>query len=247
MERICKAPSQPAAWFHQGTAFHSAIEAYEREYRELPPDDVTGIFEDEYDRLIAADMERQPDLSKWMTGGRVKTVDDIPRRRERGIEQVKGYLRYAANDPGRVWLTPSGTPAVEVEFSLDFDGIEVIGFVDQVWQYETGQIGPRDPKTGTKIPEWDIQLGVYRWAIHRLFGFLPSWGDFWMAKNGGPLAPVDLTVFTWDLLATWFHQLDKGIREGVFLPNPGDSCRTCGVHEFCSAVGSRSNEYPPIP
>ncbi|MEU8086373.1 PD-(D/E)XK nuclease family protein [Micromonospora sp. NPDC049101] len=247
LEKVARAPGRPAAWFHMGTAFHSAAEMWEKNFRQDFPGDIIDFYTAEYDRLIAADMEREPDLSRWMTGGRTRAEDDIARRRVRGAEQVQGYMDYALADPGRVWTDQDGLPALETEFRLDLDGVEVVGFIDCLWQYGTGEVGPRDWKTGTKLPDWPLQLGVYRIAIQELFGFLPTWGDFYMCKNNAPVAPVDLTRFTHEWVTRQFHNLENGIQAGVFLPNPGDGCRTCGVAEHCTAVGNPASEYAPSP
>ncbi|GIJ38479.1 hypothetical protein Vwe01_18040 [Micromonospora andamanensis] len=243
LERIARAPTRPAAWFHQGTAFHLAVETWERNSRQDFPGDITDLYLWEYDRLIAADREREPNPARWLTGGRTKAEDDISRRRERGAAQVEGYMDWALRNSGRVFWGPDG-PAVEVEFRLNLDGVEVVGFIDQLWQYGSGAVGPRDLKTGSKLPDWPLQLGVYRIAVEELFGFLPRWGDFYMAKNNAPEKPVDLSRFTREWVTRQFHMLEDGIQAGAFLPNPGDSCRTCGVAEFCTALGNRASEYP---
>lgn len=244
LEKVAKAPSRPAAWFAQGTAFHTAAEVWEAGYRQDHPDDIVDRYLAEYDRSIAEATEREPDLSRWLTGGRVKAPDDIGRRRTRGAEQVEGYLGYALGSEDRVWLI-DGVPAVEVEFRLDLDGVTILGYIDQIIHWRTGQIGPRDLKTGTKRPDWPFQLGVYALAIEDMFGFLPQWGDYYMAKDNRPDAPVDLSPFTRAKLTRWFHDMDKSVNAGLFMPNPGDHCRTCGVTDFCSAVGPRADEYPP--
>lgn len=236
LERVESVPPRPAAWLAQGTAFHKAIEEWERSLRQMPADRVRAIYCEEYTRLIGEGLDAEPNLDRWLTGGRTKASDDIDRRRQRGLEQVNGYLSWAASSGDRVWLMYGDTPAVEVEFSLDLDGIQVVGFIDQIKEWSTGQVGPSDLKTGSKRPDWPIQLGVYALAIEEMFGFRPAWGDFYIAKMGRPDPPVDLTGFTRERVTAWFHMLDRAIREGLFLPNPGDSCRTCGVSEYCEAT-----------
>lgn len=245
LEKLAKAPQRPAAWFAQGIAFHTVAETWEANFRQDPPGDMVDLFETEYDRLIAEGMEREPDLGLWLTGGRVRASDDISRRRARGTEQVLAYLGYALASPDRVWLIGGTEPALEVEFSLDLDGVTVKGYIDQIIQWSTGQIGPRDLKTGSKRPHWPFQLGVYALAIEEMFGFLPQWGDYYMAKDSRPDPAVDLTAFTRSKVTRWFHDMDKAVNAGLFMPNPGDHCRTCGVSDFCSAVGPRAAEYPP--
>lgn len=245
LERVARAPATPAAWFAQGIAFHTGAEKWEGSLRELSEGETTALYDSEYDRLIAEGLQKEPDANRWLTGGRVRGTDDIQRRKIRGREQLEAYFRYAKAAPERILPLSDDEVAVEVPFTLNLDGLEVIGFIDEVVEWPGGIIGPRDLKTGSKRPDWAFQLGVYRLAIQDLFGILPSWGDYYMAKDNKPDPPVNLTGFTRDKLTRWFHDMDSAATSGIFLPNPGDACRTCGVAQFCSAVGSRANEYPP--
>ncbi|MEV6638056.1 PD-(D/E)XK nuclease family protein [Actinoplanes sp. NPDC051470] len=247
LERVARAPAKPAAWFAQGIAYHTASEAWERSFRELSDRETTDRYDREYDRLIAQGMQQEPDPNRWLTGGRVKGSDDIPRRKERGREQLKAYFRYARAAPEKTVRVTDEDAAVEVPFRLDLDGIEIVGFIDTIVEWPGGIIGPRDWKTGSKRPDWPLQLGVYALAVEDVLGVRPMWGDFYMAKDGKPDRPVNLQRFTRGRLTRWFHNLDQSIRAGLFLPNPGDACRTCGVSEFCTAVGSRPDVYPPTP
>ena len=219
---------------------------WEASGRSIPEDAVVALYGEEYDRLIAQGRQVEPDVSRWMTGGRTKGADDIERRRGRGAGQLRAYLAYARTAPERVLAIGGGEVAAEVAFSLNLGGVEVIGYIDEVIEWPNGEIGPRDLKTGSKRPDWPFQLGVYRWAVHELFGVLPTWGDYYMAKDGKPDPPVDLRPFTRARLERWFRDMDRAVRTGLFLPNPGDQCRTCGVAAFCSARGSRADEYPPM-
>lgn len=83
-----KAPRSPAAWFAQGIAVHSAAEYYENSLGGADLDAVQEHYGAEYNRLISEGLETEPDLSKWLTGGRVRAADDIHRRRERGLEML---------------------------------------------------------------------------------------------------------------------------------------------------------------
>ena len=190
-------------------------------------------------------MTKEPDTSRWLTGGRVKGADDIIRRRERGAEQLRAYFQYARAAPETVLAISDDEKAVEVEFRLDLDGVEIVGLIDQVIEWPGAIIGPRDLKTGSKRPDWAFQLGVYRIAIQELFGVLPDWGDYYMAKDSRADPPINLTGFTRERLTRLFHDMDSAVHHGLFLPNPGDACRTCGVSDFCTAIGKHADEYPP--
>lgn len=239
LEKVAQAPRYPAAWFHQGTAFHHAIELWELSGREMDPGDVVMEYFLKYDEEHAASLASEPNIDVWLTGGRVKPADDIERRRIRGSEQVTAYIAWALTSEWEPVVLPDGSRACEVEFELDLDGVRVIGSIDQVVTHKpSGRWVVRDLKTGSKLPSGVMQLVVYDLGIEELFGFRPSWGDYYMAKDGKPTAPYQLDVFTREYVTNAFHVLDRGVREGIFLPNPGDACRTCGVSRFCSEVGS---------
>ncbi|MCG5459598.1 PD-(D/E)XK nuclease family protein [Micromonospora sp. PSH03] len=242
---MAKAPQTPAAWFAQGSAFHDAAEMWERSLRDASERETVTLYEATYDRLIAEGLKREPDPNRWLTGGRVKGSDDITRRKAKGADQIRAFLRYAHSAPERPLSLGGDEVAVEVEFRLNLDGIEVLGYIDAVEEFPGGALLPRDYKTGTKTPVWPFQLGVYGLAIEELFGVRPVWGDYYLAKNGKPDPPINLERFNRDRVTRWFHDMDEAVTAGLFLPAPGDGCRTCGVQTFCSARGVRTNDYPP--
>lgn len=240
LEKVVKVPRAPAGWFAQGIAAHAAIEWYERSGREVPGDALREYALSEYDRLVQEDREREPNLAAWLTGGRVKAEDDLSRRRDRTAEMVAGYVRYSESAPERPLDLGGEEYAVEVPFSINLGGIEVIGYIDQIIEWPGGRLTPRDLKAGSKRPDWAIQLAVYDVAIAEMFDQPPGgWGDFYMLKDERPDRPVDLGNLPRPVLAEWFATLDEAINAGHFLPNPGDACRTCGVAAFCQAVGGR--------
>ena len=229
----------------QGTAFHEVVEEWERSGRTLEVAYLQEQYRQIYDAGINAERERVPDLSEWLTGGRTKPENDIAARREKGTAQVVGYVEYARNAEWRMAELPDGSPAIEWKFRVDFDGIEVIGAIDQVIVWPNGTYGVRDLKTGTKKPEWAFQLGIYALAWDYYFGQRIQWGDFYMAKNNAPTDPLDLSAFTWERVSRWVGNMDKAVRLGLFVPNVGDACRICLVRRFCDAVGAEPEVYPP--
>lgn len=247
LTKIEQAPQTPAAWFFQGIAFHVAIEAWEKSLRELPDEMVTQLYVSEYRKQETRAKGVEPDVSKWLTGGRVKPENDVVRRLERGEAQVKDYMAWARSkaDEWRIWQFLPGEAACELPFSLHFGDVEVIGSIDQVVEFRDGTLRPRDLKTGTKLPDTAFQLAVYDFALEELFGFKCQWGDFYMAKNTDATDPRDLSYYTRERLTRWFENMDRAVRLGIFLPNPGDVCRTCGVRRYCDAGGGDSDEYAP--
>lgn len=230
----------PAAWFVQGTAFHSTVEEWEVSGRSFPESVLHEVYLSHWNTEMDKYLTVEPDTSKWQTGGRVKPEDDIPRRRERGWEQVKGYVGYSlANSEWRILQLADGDYAIEYPFDMTLGEVRIIGSIDQIVEHvPTGRLMVRDLKTGSKLPSTPLQLGVYDLAIEQDWGFRTGWGDFYMAKNNAPTEPYDLSHYSLELVSDWFHKLEAGIKNEVFIPNPGDACRTCGVSQFCSAVGT---------
>jgi hypothetical protein len=233
----------PAAWTLQGTAVHAAIEQFELSGRSLPLAEVIDFYYLTWDTGLTKLEEAEPNKDLWLTGTwNVKGPTDAARRRERGAAQVAAYLDHVRSSPFEIWESPGG-PAVELEFRIELGGVEVLGYIDQVLEAPDGELWVRDIKTGTKLPESALQLGVYAEAVYQLSGIRPRWGDYFMCKNNAPTKPYDLSSYTADRLGRWFARLDRAVQVGAFIPNPGDACRTCSVSRWCDAVGSDPDTY----
>lgn len=228
-----------------GSAFHHAIEEYELSSRTLSVEEARELYFEYYDREVESELEKGPDKSLWMTGGNKKGETDIVDRRVKGADQVHIYINYAEahEDEWRIYpIGPRGL-AVELEFNIEFGGVMVKGFIDQVRQYRDGRIVPVDLKSGTREPASGFQLAVYAQAINEYMGVLPTSGCFFMPKLKRDQSLVgdvwkDLTPWDRDMLDGMFRQFDTAERAGIYLPNPGDGCRTCGVAEFCRVNGN---------
>lgn len=232
-----KAPSRPAAWFTHGTAVHAAIEHYERSGRTATTEECIEAFEVAWERGIMKDFEKEPDLSAWMTGGRRKPETDFEHRYQEGKDQVLAYLEYIETSGEAIWIAPDGRLAVELEIEFTLSDVRVIVYIDQVVISPDGRLVVRDLKTGSSYNS-PIQLGVYDLALEAQYGIRAFWGDFWLAKKAKPDTPTDLRPYTRERVGAWFAQMDRGVKEGIFIPSPSDKCRNlCGVSQWCTAVG----------
>ncbi|MDT0472809.1 PD-(D/E)XK nuclease family protein [Streptomyces sp. DSM 41014] len=244
LEKIVKAPQNQAGWFIQGTAYHEAIEKWEKSFRSVGPDVMAEWYEEAWDREMSRALAIEPDTSRWLTGGVTKPAKDIERRRERGRGQVEAYFEYAIDAPERVWEPVDGMPAVELPFTISFGEVVVKGYIDQVMEYPDGHLRVRDLKTGTKLPDTAFQLAVYDHALHDMFDVKPGFGDYFMAKNNAPTDAWNLQDYDREKVTRWFRGMDRAVRLGIFLPNPGDACRTCTVRRFCDFNGVDARQYP---
>lgn len=243
--RVLRLRRSPAAWSIQGSAVHAAVELWEKSGRQASMKDLLNIFEETWDRLIGEARRREPNPAAWMTGGRKRTDKDIADRHALGREQISTYLAFARNDILRVWTLPdTGEPASEVEFREDFGGVEVLGYIDLIMQDpRTGALLVRDLKTGTKKPVGHTQLAVYRHAILKKYGVDARWGDYWMAKYGTTEPRIYLGDIPLRRIESRFQMMDFSERNGIYLPNVGDHCRSiCDVARYCPDIGGQAPE-----
>jgi CRISPR/Cas system-associated exonuclease Cas4 (RecB family) len=196
----------------------------------------TDVYESAWRLHLSRMLKDEPDTDKWMTGNpRTKGSVDLSRRFGRGVEQLERYIHNALNEGWTIWETPDYEPAIELPFKIFLGTIEVVGYIDQIREYPDGSLRIVDLKSGTKIPAWDFQLGVYRLAIIESYGVEINDGSFLMLKDDKEVGPTDLTRYTSERLKAWFDGLNRGIESESFIPNVGDQCRICSVWKYCSA------------
>lgn len=227
-----------------GSAFHHAIEEYELADRNMTIDQAQEIYRIDYDKRLAVEQERVPEDHLWLTGGKTRADTDKANRRERGADQVATYINYAEAhaDVWRIWPVGEKGKAIELKFEVDFGGVNVLGYIDQIREFADGSIVPVDLKSGTKEPVSSMQLATYAHAVNDNMGILPMTGIYFMPKtrrDGSLVGDVrrDLSAWTKPLLDKMYSGFDKAERSGVYLPSPGDACRVCTVQDACSVMG----------
>ncbi|MFF3673597.1 RecB family exonuclease [Streptomyces sp. NPDC002120] len=234
LQRIEKVPQLQAGWFAQGTATHVALEGYEKSGRRMDLDTCLAIATEAWQQETADMYAKDSNLENWLKGGKKSTEQDLTERFAKVQEHVAGYIAWCETNREHEWLytMPDGTPASEVSFELDVNGVRVIGAIDLIIETPKGLI-VRDIKTGTKIPPSPIQLAVYRWAVERLTGILPYQADYFMTKDGKPSKPVKVDKYSWAMVESWFKHLEAGVQNNVFPANPGE-CFPCTVKNSCT-------------
>lgn len=224
---------RPAAWLPQGTAFHEAVERFERSGGVMTPEDTVTAFTEAYSREIGALSADTPNHWVWFASGPYRGPQDIERRYGLGAEQIERYIAYKEAHPEERIVTLNDQPAIELAYQVMFGKVEVRGYIDQVVAIREGKPFPRDLKTG-KTPGSDFQLATYAYALLLLHGVEVTVGDYWMAQKGGPTHPYDLTEWTLEHLIDIYGRVDEKIRNEEFEPNPKESlCRMCDVYNAC--------------
>jgi putative RecB family exonuclease len=236
----------PAAWLAQGTAFHLAVEGWEQAGRsELF--DICQAYVVAYDAEIAAFRSRQPDLTRWSHSPRSKVEDDIQSRRERGEQQVKSYQLYAESNNFMIKDIDDFTLAIEVPFEVEIGGVVIKGAIDQILVDPLG-VEVRDLKTGNREATY-LQLGIYAFVVEKIFGWPVTRASYYYAKDSKivTLSRKDLDRYSEEYLTSMFQSLETGIKEQVFIPNPGDGCLFCPVKDYCREKGSKPMPIGPKP
>ncbi|MEU9404762.1 PD-(D/E)XK nuclease family protein [Streptomyces sp. NPDC048281] len=231
LQRIRGVDSRPAAWSHQGTAFHAAIETYEEGGRRLTADQVADLFHADYTALVNKSLKAEPDLDRWMTAG-TDGRSDIEGRYVLGMDQTRAYVRWAEENQPSIWKDEQG-PGIERHLTADIGGVTVQGYVDQLLNQPDGSVRVRDLKTGSTKSKFQLQ--TYGVLARKVLGVRVRDADWYMAKTGGPSRPVDLTEVTEDDVAERFVAMDQGVKAGLFPARPGFHCRFCDVSHACAA------------
>jgi putative RecB family exonuclease len=234
LARIDKVWSRPAAWLAQGSAVHEAAEWWERTGRAGTLEDMTTVYTESYEKHIGEACEITPNFDWWFASGPYGGEQDTERRYLIGMEQLGRYVEWYEKHPEEViWISPDGTPGIELGFDIDLDGVLVRGYLDAVIETEKGLI-VRDNKTGNH-PGDDFQLGVYGVALAEQFGIdPPQLGDYWMGKSGKPTYPFNIGEWTRERVSERFRELEDNIKAERFEPLPEPSkCQFCDVSYSC--------------
>lgn len=153
---------------------------------------------------------------------------------ENGPLMVRNYHAYMRQLLGNGWQIAG----VETKFELILDGDVLLrGFIDRVMINPNGEAEVHDIKTGTRAPAWTLQLGAYSLGAQQAFGFKPTLGRYYMARQGETTPPASLLHYTPELLSDWFGKARKAIEAEVFVPHVTAMCTSCSVRDYCAAVG----------
>lgn len=239
LEKVERVPSKPAWWFPGGSAVHTATEWYDkgqagdRDAAELWAD----AFKLEVDKVAAGTDVPQ---EKWRAGGRASK--DYPNKNDgawwndHGPAMVQGWIDFRNTTAWKLL-------EVEVEVNGTLGGAPVKAYIDRVFATPEGELAVVDLKAGSRAPESTYQLGWYADQYEQIFGQRPSVGAFWMARQNKMTEPESLHNWTRARLDRWVGKFMVAREHEIYIPKVSSSCRTCGVNDYCAAVGgSKAHE-----
>ncbi|WP_327294442.1 RecB family exonuclease [Streptomyces sp. NBC_01197] len=239
LQRVERVVPRPAAWSTQGTAFHSAAEAFEKSDRTATADEMVDLYSDFFSRKINGDLQKEPDLKRWLTAG-PPAGEDIEARYRLGRQQVREYVAWSTETQPKIWKTPEGKPGLELYFKVEIGGVQVRGYIDQLPEEPDSSVRVRDLKTGSTKSKFQIK--TYKVAVEKVYGVQVNRGDWYLGKTGklSPVKGVDLSEVTEEEVGARYAAMDAGVKAGNFPANPGFDCRFCDVSHACSFSRSKS-------
>jgi hypothetical protein len=204
--------------------------------------DAAAVFAAEFAKATAEEQAKSgyPEISSWFWSGNQKPETAMANWDANGPILVQRVIDwYETHEDVSIWHTPDGTPSIELALEVKFGIVPVKMAIDVVFQMGTALVVV-DWKTSAKAPENPRQLGIYASGIELEYGIRPKYGAYFLPKDEQPFQrPIDLTApqFGIPYLTSEFELFHKGRTEGIFVANPGRSCRMCGVGHACLANG----------
>jgi hypothetical protein len=224
--------------------------------------DVDAVFRQEFDEALADDVAKSGfPLKNWFRNGMTRPeVAAASWRDERGPESVRQFIRWYESSDHKVWITPDGRPALELELRVTFGEIPVVMYIDLITESPAG-LTIIDYKSGWLKPHNPGQLGFYACGVELAYGreWRPLWGAHFLTRGTGPKGakPEDKTYFQppepldgYRYSVPYFTRelglMEQAVDSGLFLARPGSDCDRCGVAYACPSVGgSESHLYDP--
>lgn len=253
LTRIAQAPQLPAWWFAGGTAVHAVTEDYDRALFEAGTAgrafawdrrDILNAWEKHFEAEIEKLKKKEPDDTKWRAGKEKYKEWNVS-----GPEQVQNYIEWRRRSPYEIWITPDGTPAIELDISgyLPGCGLEILAYLDRVFIDPFLQcMAVVDLKSGKTKPTSGLQFGVYSARIQEKYGEHPVWGAALMTREGQLHKPYSLGKYSPEYVGKQLGHLERIVAARAFPANVGGGCWNCDVSASCFAQdGPLAERYDP--
>jgi len=181
------------------------------------------------------------DLTNARVGGRATKL--LPNKEDINFWQVSGpiwvedYIAWRQANPNwKIWITPDGIPAIELEITPEIAGVPVKMVIDRVFTVN-GKLIIVDLKTAKSVPNSPLQLGFYKVGLEVAYG-QPVYeqeihGTYYMSRESGTSGTINLSSYTYDKLEYLVKGFDKARKAGIFLPNTNSCQYMCGLTAHC--------------
>lgn len=235
--KIDKIPGRPSAAAVGGSAVHVATEWIDSIFDGVGSQDFIAIGIQIARDYFAEEILAHPDfpVPEWTAFG-WKPKQDVAWWVEKGIPNcIDSYVEWRMDNPQYRVARLFGGLAIEVPFDVTLGDVQIQGKIDRVFEdTDNDVLFAVDLKTGKKPPN-DEQLGLYRTALSTL-GVDVTYGIYVYGLKRGTAqvtSAIDLSHWTPEKLYAIYGEADRQIREGIFLPHPGDACFICEFKDHC--------------
>jgi len=182
------------------------------------------------------------DLTFARVGGRTSKAfpnrENVDFWQQTGPEWVQSYIDWRKmNTNWKIWCTPEGAPAIELGLTPVFADVPVKMVLDRVFEVN-GDLVVVDLKTSQQTPSSTLQLGFYKLGLKQVLGIDVKYGAYWMARDSGTTALIDLSGYTQEKLEYLVGSFDKARKAGIFIPNT-NNCNRCGLTEYCQFTSKK--------
>lgn len=155
-----------------------------------------------------------------------------------GQKMFDSWVKWRTGGNGwQIWEPVDGVPAIELSVNPVWNDVQVQMHIDRVMVTPDGELVVLDIKTGARTPTTDLQLAFYAAGIEELYNVRPSYGAYWMAREGTTSELVDLSIYSKDKIISIVKMFDDSRRVGAFIPNLSH-CKMCNVIDSCSWKGN---------
>jgi putative RecB family exonuclease len=177
------------------------------------------------------------DLTNARVGGRATKVnpnkEDISYWQTQGPRWVEQYIAWRKQNPNwKIWTTPDGRPAIELELTPIVADVPVKMVIDRIFDVD-GQLVIVDLKTSKNTPTSTLQLGFYKLGLEETFDIKIDWGNYYMSRGSNTVEMVDLSGYTYEKMEFLVKGFDKARKAGIFLPNTNSCQYMCGLTAHC--------------
>lgn len=213
-------PEAPAWWLIGGSAVHKATEWLDKGEWDLGPE---TAFYTAFNNEIFDAVDIEPDQDKWRKAGYGSRAQGYDHWMELGPRYVKQWLNQTV---------PWTHAELDVTTELP-SGIKIRGYVDRVLVHGHDEAATiYDLKTGSTRPDSDQQLGIYS-VLTSLKLRIPVTVAYNYMFKDDEFYQMDVSNWTLETIDEMAQEWYRGVSSGVFIPNRGKNCGTCGVSEGC--------------
>ncbi|MEW1547498.1 RecB family exonuclease [Streptomyces tsukubensis] len=250
LAKIARAPRAQSLWLAGGSAVHEATEHYDLMSAVGNADlfRAPAIFEAFFEAQLAQLREKEPNENKW----RRSSAEPIETWRRIGLEFVRSYIDWRERSPWKIWTTPDGEPAIELDVSGFLPGcpVEIKAYLDRVFFDPLfKKLWIVDLKTGKRPPKTPDQFRTYGALLKAKYGTGADYGVAFMNRKGTVDKPHDLSLSdaTPEAVGAVYGAAWEQIQSGDFPANGFPSeCFICDVSAACAAKGGPlAAQYDP--